>query len=94
MACSSLSKKKFSLEKIRSNNPKISAPQNGKGFDQQVLRIKPKQKKSKPCNSGWRKLQHRVYGHLQPAIQGADGSSHQKPFKNLRSGQRRNCIFQ
>ena len=41
MACSSPSQKDFSLKNIQSKNPEISTLQNGTGFQQQVLQIKP-----------------------------------------------------
>jgi hypothetical protein len=41
MSCSSPSSEEFNLKNIQSKNPEISALQNGTGFEQQVLRIKP-----------------------------------------------------
>ena len=41
MSCSFPSSEEFNLKKIQSKNPEISTFQNGTGFEQQVLQIKP-----------------------------------------------------
>lgn len=41
LSCSSPSSEEFSLKNIQSKNPDISTLQNGNGFEQQVLQIKP-----------------------------------------------------
>lgn len=41
LSCSSPSQKEFSLKNIQSKNPEIATLQNGTGFEQQVLQIKP-----------------------------------------------------
>ncbi|MBW6537555.1 MAG: hypothetical protein K0B11_21280, partial [Mariniphaga sp.] len=41
LSCSSPSSEEFSLKNMQSKNPEISTLQNGTGFEQQVLQIKP-----------------------------------------------------
>jgi hypothetical protein len=41
LSCTSPSSEEFNLKNMQSKNPEISTFQNGTGFEQQVLRIKP-----------------------------------------------------
>src|SRR5690554_1967916 len=41
VSCTSSESDEFNLKKIQSKNPEISTLQNGSGFEQQVLQIKP-----------------------------------------------------
>jgi hypothetical protein len=40
-SCSSITSEEFNLKNMQSKNPEISTLQNGTGFEQQVLQIKP-----------------------------------------------------
>jgi len=83
MSCTSPSSEEFNLKNMQSKNPEISTFQNGTGFEQQVLQVKPSE------NQNQSDFPAGTLGRTRnPGPPKTDRNHHQKPLKNVRSGQR------